>query len=67
MNGYSTHPKADLARAISMIDRALQFRPNDWDILRQQSRVLRAQGDLDGAAAVIKKLLELNPQSAYRY
>jgi tetratricopeptide (TPR) repeat protein len=50
-----------------MINRALQLRPNDWDILRQQSRVLRAQGDLDGAAAVIRKLLELNPQSAYRY
>jgi tetratricopeptide (TPR) repeat protein len=43
------------------------LKPNDWDTLRQKSRVLRAQGDLDGAAAVIRKLLEMNPQSAYRY
>jgi tetratricopeptide (TPR) repeat protein len=67
LNGYSTDPKADLARALTLIDRALQLKPNDWDILRQKSRVLRVQGDFDGAEAVIKKLLEMDPQSAYRY
>jgi class 3 adenylate cyclase/TolB-like protein/Flp pilus assembly protein TadD len=67
LSGISADPKADSARALTMIDRALQLRPDDWDTLKQKSRVLRAQGDLDGAAAVIRKLLEMNPQSAYRY
>jgi class 3 adenylate cyclase/TolB-like protein len=67
LTGNSADPKADSARALRMIDRALQLTPNDFDTLRAQSRVLRAQGDLDGAAVVIRKLLEMNPQSTYRY
>jgi class 3 adenylate cyclase/TolB-like protein len=67
MLGFSTDPTADLSRARTIIDRALQLKPDDWDTLRQNARVLRAQGDFDGAEAVVRKLLVMNPQSAYRY
>jgi len=67
MTGYSTDPQADLARALIRVDRALELSPNDVMALREKSRVLRAQGDLEGAEAVIHKLLEINPLSAYRY
>jgi Flp pilus assembly protein TadD len=49
------------------VDRALQLAPNDFDTLKDKSHILRAQGDLDGATAVIKRLLELNPVSGFRY
>ena len=35
--------------------------------LRDKSRVLRAQGDLDAAAAVIRKLIDMKPNVSYRY
>ena len=41
--------------------------PNDYGALRDKSGVLRAQGDLDGAAVVIRKLIEMNPLVSYRY
>jgi adenylate cyclase len=65
--GYSIDPKADLARALTRVNRALELAPSNFETLKEESRVLRAQGDLDGAAAVIHKLLEMNPLSAYRY
>jgi TolB-like protein len=67
MGGFSTDPKADLALALTRVDRALQLAPNDFETLKHKSHILRAQGDLDGATAVIKRLLELNPVSGFRY
>ena len=34
---------------------------------RIKTRVLRAQGDLDGAKALIRQLLQVNPLSGFRY
>jgi len=66
-NGYSSDPDTDLKRGLQSLDRALQLAPGDYDALQGKSRVLRAQGDLDGALAVIRKLLELRPRSAALY
>jgi tetratricopeptide (TPR) repeat protein len=67
LGGFSTDSKSDLALALTRVDRALQLAPNDFDTLKDKSHILRAQGDLDGATAVIKRLLELNPVSGFRY
>jgi TolB-like protein len=48
-NGFSTDPAGDLAQALRSVDRALLLAPNDYGTLREKSRVLRAQGDLEGA------------------
>jgi TolB-like protein len=66
-NGFSSDPAADLAHALRAVDRALLLAPNDYNTLREKSRVLRAQGDLDAAAAVIRKLIDLKPMVSYRY
>jgi TolB-like protein/Flp pilus assembly protein TadD len=67
LGGFSTDSKSDLALALNRVDRALQLAPNDFDTLKDKSHILRAQGDLDGATVVIKRLLELNPVSGFRY
>jgi TolB-like protein/Flp pilus assembly protein TadD len=68
MGGFSTDPKTDyLALASTRLDRALQLAPNDFDTLKHKSHLLRVQGDLDGATAMIKRLLEMNPVSGFRY
>jgi tetratricopeptide (TPR) repeat protein len=66
-NGFSLDPSADLAHALRSVDRALLLAPNDYGTLREKSQVLRAQGDLDGAAVVIRKLIEMKPSVSYRY
>jgi adenylate cyclase len=66
-NGFSSDPDGDLERALKAVDRALLLTPNDYGTLRDKSRVLRAQGDLDGAAAVIRKLIDMRPTVSYRY
>jgi tetratricopeptide (TPR) repeat protein len=66
-NGFSTDPPGDLAQALRSVDRALLLAPNDYATLREKSRVLRAEGDLEGAAAVIRKLIEMRPLVSYRY
>jgi tetratricopeptide (TPR) repeat protein len=65
--GFSPDATADLAQALRSVDRALLLAPNDYGTLREKSRVLRAQGELDGAAAVIRRLIELKPSVSYRY
>jgi TolB-like protein len=67
MAGFSADSKADLALALTRLDRALELAPNDFGSLKHKSHILRLQGDLDGATAVIKRLLELNPVSGFRY
>ena len=67
LNGFSSDRDADLARATKAVDRALLLAPNDVDALRAKAIVLRAQGDLDEAAALSRKVIELDPQWGWRY
>ena len=67
INGFSTDPKADATEARRMIERELELMPSDYNALSIKTRVLRAQGDLDGAKALIRQLLQLTPLSGYRY
>jgi class 3 adenylate cyclase/TolB-like protein/Tfp pilus assembly protein PilF len=67
LNGFSSDPDADLARATKAVDRALLLAPNDVYALRAKAVVLRARGDLDGAAAVTRRLIESDPQWGFRY
>ena len=62
LNGFSSNRDADLARATKAADRALQLAPNDVMVLRDKANVLRAQGDLDEAAALLRRVIELAPQ-----
>ena len=66
-NGWSPDPAADLAIATKAVDRALALKPNDFLTLREKANVLRAQGNLDEAAALLRGLIERNPLSAYRH
>jgi adenylate cyclase len=61
LNGFSSNRDADLARATNFANRALQLAPNDVNVLKYKAIVLRAQGDLDEAAALLRKVLELDP------
>ena len=61
LNGFSSDRDADLARATKAVDRALLLAPNDVYALRAKAVVLRARGDLDGAAAVLRRVIELAP------
>ena len=62
LGGFSSNRDADLARATNLANRALQLAPNDVQVLRNKAAVLRAQGDLDGAGALLRKVIELAPQ-----
>jgi adenylate cyclase len=58
---FSSDRDADLATAIKAADRALQLAPNNVSALRRKAFVLRVQGNLDGAAALARKAIELEP------
>ena len=60
-NGWSPDPAADLAIATKAVDRALALKPNDFMTLREKANVLRAQGNLDDAAALLRGLIERKP------
>ena len=62
INDFSSDRDADLARATNFANRALQLAPNDISVLRDKAIVLRAKGDLDEAAALLRKVIELAPQ-----
>jgi tetratricopeptide (TPR) repeat protein len=62
LNAFSSNHDADLARATNLANRALQLAPNDAEVLRNKAVVLRTRGDLDGAAALSRKVVELVPQ-----
>jgi class 3 adenylate cyclase/TolB-like protein len=66
-DGYSSDPGADLTKAMKLADRALQLAPYEVDALAAKAYVLHTQGDLDGAAALIRKVLELQPLNGIRY
>jgi class 3 adenylate cyclase/TolB-like protein len=59
--GFSSDRNADLATAIRAADRALQLAPNDVVALMRKEFVLRVQGNVDGAAALARKAVELDP------
>jgi adenylate cyclase len=67
LSGFSADPAADLTNATKAVDRALLRAPNDMLTLRAKETVLRAQGDLDGAAGLLRRLIALDPLWAYRY
>jgi tetratricopeptide (TPR) repeat protein len=60
--GFSSNPDVDLALAAKAADRALLLAPNAVFTLRTKAIVLRLQGDLDGAAALLRKVIGLEPQ-----
>ena len=62
LSGFSSDRGADLARATNFADRALQLKPNDVEVLRTKATVLRARGDLDEAAVLLRRVIELAPQ-----
>ena len=59
--GYSAKPEADAAEAMHCINRVSELAPTDYNALAIKTRVLRAQGDLDGAKALTRQLLQVNP------
>jgi adenylate cyclase len=65
LSGFSSNRDADLARATNFANRALQLAPNDVMVLKDKAIVLRAQGDLDEAAALLRKVIELAPRSGW--
>jgi adenylate cyclase len=65
--GFSSDPDADLTIATKAADRALALKPNDYSTLREKANVLRAQGNLDEAAALLRGLIERNPMQAMRH
>ncbi len=67
LTGFSSDPRADLERAEKSVDRLLKLAPEDYGALRTKSRILRAQGDLDGAAALLRRTIELRPEEGYQY
>jgi adenylate cyclase len=66
-DGFSSDSVADLATASKAADRALQLAPNSATALTRKALVLRVQGNFDGAAALFRKLIELDPQDGYKY
>jgi DNA-binding winged helix-turn-helix (wHTH) protein/TolB-like protein len=66
IEGFSSDPDADLAAGSKLIDRALQLKPNDPWVLREQANVLRAQGRLDDAVALLHRVIEMLPEQAFR-
>jgi adenylate cyclase len=65
--GFSSDRDADLATANKTADRALQLAPNQRDALFRKALVLRVQGNLGGAAAIIRKTIELDPLDRARH
>jgi Flp pilus assembly protein TadD len=62
LRGLSSSRDTDLASATSFANRALQIAPNNVRILRTKAVVLRAKGDLDEAAVLLRKVIEHAPQ-----
>jgi tetratricopeptide (TPR) repeat protein len=61
-SGFSSDRDADLTTANKAADRALQLAPNDANSLERKARVLRMQGNFAGAEALIRKVIELDPE-----
>lgn len=55
--GFSSNPSADLSTALKAADRVLQLAPNDVTALGRKARVLYWQGDLEGSATLLRKVI----------
>jgi class 3 adenylate cyclase/TolB-like protein/Tfp pilus assembly protein PilF len=66
-DGFSSDPDADFTTAIKAADRALQLAPDNVEALSQKAFVLRSQGNVDAAEALVRKILELDPLDGWRY
>jgi TolB-like protein len=64
--GYSADPEADLAVAAEAAGRMLLTDPNALYALRAKSFVLRAQGQWEEAAAVLRRVIALQPLEGNR-
>jgi class 3 adenylate cyclase/tetratricopeptide (TPR) repeat protein len=67
LNGLSSDPEADRAIAAQAADRMLLIAPNDLSSLRTKAAVLRAQGKWDEAAAVSRRVIQLQPLESNRH
>jgi DNA-binding winged helix-turn-helix (wHTH) protein/TolB-like protein/Tfp pilus assembly protein PilF len=67
LGGHSSDPGSDLARAATEIDRALLLAPDNYWVLVAKATVLRAQDDLVGAAALLRRVIDLRPSWGARY
>ncbi len=64
LNEWSADRAGDLAFAARAADRLLEAAPRDIYQLRTKAYVLRAQGNLDQAIALHRRVLEINPAVA---
>jgi adenylate cyclase len=67
LTGYSSDPVSDLARAAQEADRALMLAPDDFWVLVAKATVLRAQGNLEEAAALLRRMINSRPAWGARY
>jgi class 3 adenylate cyclase/TolB-like protein/tetratricopeptide (TPR) repeat protein len=67
LDGYSSDPSADLSTARNSVDRALQLSPDYLWALRRKALILQTQGDLEGAAALVRTVLEREPLDGWRH
>ncbi len=66
LNGLSSDPDADLAVAAKTADQMLLIAPNDVGPLRTKATVLRAQGNWGEAAAVMTRVIKMQPLESNR-
>jgi len=64
LNDWSTDREADIAMAARTVDKLLEGRPRDVYLLRTKAYVLRAQGNMEQALAVNRRVIEIAPQLA---
>jgi adenylate cyclase len=67
LNGLSSEPETDGTIAAKAADRMLLIAPNDLGSLRTKAAVLRAQGNWDEAAAVSRRVIQLQPLESNRH
>jgi adenylate cyclase len=66
-NGFSSDPSADLSTALKAADRALQLAPDSVTALGRKAYVLHWQGHLEGSAALLDKVIAMDPLTGWWY
>ena len=61
INGYSSEPEKDRARAIEAIELAAELAPNDPTVLRTMGNVWSNCGEHDKAIRALRRAVELSP------
>ncbi|WP_353336147.1 tetratricopeptide repeat-containing sulfotransferase family protein [Pseudooceanicola nitratireducens] len=59
--------RRDAARALSLLDRALQVSPRDAHVHQSRAATLNMLGDFDGAVQAARRAIDLNPAAAHAY